>query len=269
MDGDLHILRLGYHERGNLAPLLYPVEARWVGPQVPWKVEMVRALPGALAGMVADGELDAAFVPPRALAEHGDKLGALGGWGLAGEGRSETALLLAPQRLDLLDGGEVAVSPEALGSTAEHTLRVLLAPYYGISLTLRSPEEAEYNLKGARLLYADEAAKQAASLPKGWVAEDLGVAWFVFTGLPAVWEVLAGARDLEQRKPGATEQVQALLRGSRRAAQEQQASVVDVSVRRLGLEEPRVRELFKGQTYTLGQEEQKGLARFLDLASRL
>src|SRR3954447_16855714 len=258
---DLHTLRLGSQHRAILAPLLYPIEAGWAAPQADWKVETVRALPGALAGMVLDGSLDAAFLPPQALTQHGDRLRSLGGWGLGAEGKSETALLLAPQRLDLLDGGEVSISPEAQGSTAEYILRVLLAPYYGINVTLRAPEDPEYNPKGARLLYSDEAAKQAGTLPKGWVAEDLGVAWFVLTGLPTVWEILAASRDLEERKPGAAEQVQGILRSSQRAAQEQQATVVEASARRLGLEEARVRELFTRQRYVLGQEEQKGLAR--------
>jgi predicted solute-binding protein len=266
---DLHILRLGYHDRGNLAPLLYPLEAGWVAPDSPWKLEMVRGHPEDLLSQALDGSLDAAFLPPLSLTRHGERLSPLGGWGLASEGKSETAILLAPQRLDLIDGSEVSISPAAHGSTAEHVLRILLAPYYGITLTLHAPGDTGYSPDGARLLYGDDAAKEAARLPKGWVAEDMGVAWFVLTGLSTVWEVLAMPRDLEQRKPGAIEQAQALLRNSQRAAQEQQATIVGASAKRLGLDETRVRELFKRQSYTLGQPEQKALARLLDLASRV
>jgi predicted solute-binding protein len=268
MHKDFHILRLGYHDRANLAPLLYPIKAGWVGPQSPWKLEIVNAPPAALLSQALDGSLDAAFLPPAALTRHGEQFSPLGGWGLASEGRSETAILLAPQRLDLIDGGEVSISPSAHGSTAEHLLRILVAPYYGISLTLHAPEDPGYNTNGARLLYGDEAAKEAARLPEGWVAEDLGVAWFVFTGLPTVWEMLAMPRDLEQSKPGAVEQLQALMQGSQRAGQEQQATIVDASAKRLGLAETRVKELFKRQTYTLGLAEQKTLVRFLDMVSR-
>src|SRR6476646_4798892 len=89
MHSDLHILRVGYQDRANFAPLMYPVEAGWVAPPAPWKVESVRALPGELADMVLDGGVDAAFVPPQALAQHGDELRSLGGWGLVVEGKAE------------------------------------------------------------------------------------------------------------------------------------------------------------------------------------
>jgi predicted solute-binding protein len=267
---NVHILRLGYHDRANLMPLLYPIKAGWVAPESPWSLEIVNAHPLALLDEMLDGKLDAAFLPPAALTRRGDegghgdpRLHSPGGWGLASEGRSEIAILLAPQRLDLMDGGRVAVTPGAHGSTAEHLLRILLTPYYGISLTLCQPGDPQYNPGGARLLYGDDAAKEASRIPAGWVAEDMGVAWFVFTGLPAIWEMLAVPGDLEERKPGAVEQLQALLRNSQRVGQEQQATILDASAKRLGLPEARVSELFKRQTYTLGQAEQKALVRFL------
>jgi predicted solute-binding protein len=265
---DLHILKLGYHSRANLMPLVYPIEAGWAAPQSPWEMQIVNTTPAALDARVLDGDLDAAFLPTAALAREGARISPLGGWGLASEGKSETAMLLAPQRLDLMDGGEVSISPAARGSTAEQLLRILLAPYYGIKLTLRTPEEPGYNTDGARLLYGDEAAKEAAGLPDGWVADDLGVAWFVLTGLPMVWEILAMPRDLDQRSRSAVEQLQALMRNSQRMAQEQQATVVDAAAKRLGLDETRVKELFKRQTYKLGQVEQKAVARFLDMVGR-
>src|SRR3954468_5890998 len=84
-----HILRLGYHNRANLMPLLYPIEAGWVAPDSPWKLETANATPDALTGQVLNGGLDAAFLPPAALSRHGEHLSPLGGWGLASEGKSE------------------------------------------------------------------------------------------------------------------------------------------------------------------------------------
>ena len=65
------------------------------------------------------------------------------------------------------------------------------------------------------------------------------------------------------RKPGAGEQLQGLLRLSQRTAQEQQATVVDLGARRLGIRDEEVRALFSRQKYALGEIEQKALARFL------
>jgi predicted solute-binding protein len=268
MHDDLHILRLGYYNHTNLLPLLYPIEAGWVSLESPWRVEAENAPPGALLERLLAGELDAALVAPGALAQHGSRLSPLGGWGLAVEGRAETAVLLAPKRLDMMDKGEVSIAPEAVGSTAEHLIRMLVEPYYGIELTLRMPDDTAHNMKGPRLLYGDDAAQQAAGRPKEWVAEDLGVAGYVFTGLPLVWEILAVERGLEERKAGASEQLQDLLRLSQRSAREQQATVLEVATQRLGLPQAQVKELFNRQRYTLGDPEQKGLARFLDLATR-
>jgi predicted solute-binding protein len=268
MTEDLHILRLGYHDRANLLPLLYPLKAGWTGPESPWKLEIVNETPAILLAALLDGGLDAAFVTPAAAQLHGSKIAPLGGWGLAGTGASETALLLAPQRLDLIDGSDVAITPGAAGSAAEHLLQTMLAPYYGITLNLREPGEPEYNEGGARLLYGDEAARQAGSNPKGWVAEDMGLAWWVLTGLPMVWELLCSPRDLQVKKPGAPEALQSLVRLSQRSASEQSASIVQEAASRLPLDQKRIKELFARQRYTLGQEEQKGLARFLDMAAR-
>src|SRR5437763_16482685 len=103
---NVHTLRLGYHDRANLMPLLYPIKAGWVAPQSPWSLEIANAHPTTLLDEVLGGELDAVFLPPAALTRYGDASGhghgdpplhSPGGWGLASEGRSETAILLAPQ----------------------------------------------------------------------------------------------------------------------------------------------------------------------------
>ena len=249
-------------------PLLYPLKAGWVGAESPWKLEVVNMPPAALVRALVDGELDAAFIPPFTLTQRGDRLAALGGWGLASEGVTETVLLLAPQRLDGMDGEHVAISEEAHGSTADYLLRVLLKPYYDITLALHAPGDSTYDLSGARLLYSDNAVKEAGSKAEGWVAEDLGVAGYVLSGLPTVWEMLASPRDLEKRKPGASDAIQAALKASQRAAQEQQTTILEEAATRLNLDRARVKELFARQTYTLGEKEQKGLAHFFTLASK-
>src|SRR4051794_1705912 len=86
---DLHILKLGYHSRANLLPLLYPLEAGWAAPQSPWEVQIVNAMPAALVDRMVDGTLDAALLPPVALAREGARISPLGGCGLASEGKSE------------------------------------------------------------------------------------------------------------------------------------------------------------------------------------
>src|SRR4051812_38291949 len=105
---DFHILRLGYYDHVNLLPLLHPIDAGWVSPPSPWKVELRKGTCAELEQAMQSNEVDAAFLPPLAVARHGAARVAAGGWGLAAEGRIETALLLSPERVDLMDGKDAA-----------------------------------------------------------------------------------------------------------------------------------------------------------------
>ena len=266
---DPHTLRLGYHNRANFAQLLYPLDAGWVGPESPWKLQLVHETHKALTAGLLEGDLDATFIPPAGAQRSGNKLAPLGGWGLACAGASETAILLAPRRIDLIDGEDVAIPPQEEGSTAEHLLRTLIAPYYGVTLNLRTEGEEGYDQAAARLMFGNEAIREGElAKAQGRVAEDLGLAWWILTGLPMVWELLCYRRDLEERKPGATAALQNSIRLSQRAATEQASSVLDATASTIGLKLDRVKELFARQTYTLGPNEQKGLATFLDMAGR-
>lgn len=249
-------------------PLLYPLEAGWVGPESPWKVEVVIDTPDRVLNGLLEGRIDAGLVSPVALAQHGQKLSALGGWGVVSEGISDAALLLAPQRLDLIDKSDVALSVEAQGSTAEYLLRLLLKPYYDIELSLKKDDAKGGTSEGARLLFGDRAAIEAEKRPPEWVAEDIGLAMWLLTGLPVVWELLATRRDLEARKPGAGEVLKQIVGKSQKAAQEQKATVLDETASRLGVSTDKVKEMFGRHRYSLGDKEQKGLAQFLDMASR-
>ena len=265
---DQYNLRLGYPDRADLVPIMHGLHAGWVGPESPWKLEAVSASASGLERGLTDGTLDAAFVPPLVLSQGGARLQALGGWGVACEGPSDLALLLSPQRLDLMDGSDLSLHPEAAASTAEHLLRLLLKPYYDIALNLLAPGDPGYEAKGMRLMFGDGAAREAQARPEGWFAEDMGVAWYVLTGLPTVWEILASPRDLEARKPGARAAIEDALQKSRQAAREQQSTLLDVVAQRLGWKHDRAKDFLARRRYTLGEPEQKGLARFFTLAGR-
>ncbi|MEO6456940.1 MAG: MqnA/MqnD/SBP family protein [Chloroflexia bacterium] len=267
-DTEQKTLRLGYFGRAALMPLLYPLEAGWVGAESPWKLEVAINTPSKVLDGLLMGEIDAGFVSPVALAQHGQKLAALGGWGVVSEGISSAALLLAPQRLDLMDKSDVALHPEAQGSTAEYLLRLLLKPYYDIELSLKKDGTEGHNLKEARLLYGDRAVIEAEKRAPEWVAEDVGLAMWLLTGMPVVWELMAGRRDLEERKPGAGEALKQVVANSHKSGQEQKAAVLDEAASRLGVSIDKVKEMFGRHRYTLGEKEQKGLAQFLDMASR-
>lgn len=262
-------LRLGYHNRANFAPLLYPLEVGWVGPEWPWKLQTVHGVQTELTAALVEGDLDAAFIAPADAQKWGRKLAPLGGWGLACAGAAETAILLSPRRIDLIEGENVAISPLEEGTTADQLLRTLLTPYYGVTLKLCTHGDEGYDRATARLMFGNEGIREAElARAKDAVAEDLGLAWWILNGLPMVWDMLCYRRDLEERKPGATAAFQSTLRQSQRSATEQASSVLDATSQLLSLPPNRVKELFARQTYSLGPNEQKGLALFLDMAGR-
>ncbi|HST04506.1 MAG TPA: MqnA/MqnD/SBP family protein [Chloroflexia bacterium] len=262
-------LRIGYYNRANFAPLLYPLEAGWVAPSSPWTLEIEHATPVDLLDSLLADNLDAAFVTPASAQQNGKKIAPLGGCGLAVAGAAETALFLSPKRIDFINGGDVAITPAANGSTADHLLRTLVTPYYGIKLNLHPPDSEGYDVSGPRLLFGNDAARKGAEAASaGWAVEDISLAWWIMTGLPMVWELLCYKRDLDARKPGATAALQSLMKQSQRAASEQASTVLDAAAGTLGLPPERVKALFGRQTYTLGTNEQKGLAMFLDMAGR-
>lgn len=268
--GDRHTLRLGYHKRINFAPLLYPLEAGWVNAASPWRIELVEGNHAVLQDWLLEGGLDAAFIPATAAQKWGSKITPLGGWGLTSAGITETDILLAPKRIDLIDGEAVAIPPEVAGSTADLLFRSLITPYYGITLNLLAEDDEAYEQAPSRLVFGDEAATEGEKArSQNRVAEDIGLAWWVLTGLPMVWEILCAPRSLDAGKPGASAALQNALKLSQRSATEQASTVLDAAAASAALPVARVKELFARQTYTLGTDEQKGLAKFLDMAGRL
>jgi predicted solute-binding protein len=268
MHDEAHTLRLGYPDRANYLPLTYPLVAGWAALDAPWTLEPVSGFTSRLVELLAEGELDAAFVPPAVIARGEAGLSALGGWGFACEGRVETAVLLAPNRLDQIEDGEIVLLPESAGSSAEHLLRVLMKPYYDVGLRLATPDESRAGNDAGRLVFSDSGPREASARSEPWVAEDLGVAWYVFTGAPMVWELLASSRGLEERKPGASAAIQSALERSRAVARQQDATIVALAQDRTGLPREAIKALCERQRYTLSGPEQKGLAKFLDMAAR-
>jgi len=94
--------------------------------------------------------------------------------------------------------------------------------------------------------------RQVGASPPGWVAEDLGLAWWVLTGLPMVWELLCVSRDLQARKPGAPETLQTLVRLSQRSATEQSATILQEASSRLKIDQKRIKDLFARQLFLRG-----------------
>ena len=99
-------------------------------------------------------------------------------------------------------------------------------------------------------------------------AEDLGAAWWVFSGTPMVW-ALGVLRTALLDTPDAVVAVMRAFQESRTAAREQAATVQAAAAAQAGVAETAVAALFERQTVEIGAREQGGLAAFYRHTGRL
>jgi predicted solute-binding protein len=229
------------------------------------------------------------------------------GIGLASTGPNSLAVLQSRTRPDQLDGQTIAVTPSAQDTTAAALLQVLADPFFGVNLAL-APESAGTpgdETPAPRLLSGDAAvqarlpwllyearfspstlAAEERALAKGrplptssspapapdptaaGYAEDLGAAWWVFSGTPMVW-ALGVLRSEWLQQPEAVVAVVRAFQQSRVAAREQAATVLAAAAAQARVPEPAVQALFDRQTVEIGAAEQGGLAAFYRYTGKL
>ncbi|HMA37921.1 MAG TPA: MqnA/MqnD/SBP family protein [Chloroflexia bacterium] len=294
------LLRFGYTDSIHLLPLLYPLRAGWVVP-AGLQLELVALPAAALEPALRAGDLAGALVHPLIYSRLRTTLEVMPGIGLASDGPNSYAVLQSPTRPDLLDGQTVAIDPSALESLAPALLAVLALPFFGVTLSQAAP--ASDAPLAARLLAGDAAvqarapwlryearfspsalAAEARALAKGrpapplpepqpdpataGYAEDLGAAWWVFSGTPLVW-ALGVLRTSLLERPDAVVSLVRAFQQSRTAAREQAATVRAAAAAQAGIPEPAVQAIFDRQTVEIGAPEQGGLAAFYRLTGRL
>jgi chorismate dehydratase len=291
-------LRIGYTGSAHLVPLLHPLVSGWVVP--PGRAVTWHDLPsGPLLAELDAGTLDAALVAPVAYARRRARLALLPGVGLASEGPTAAAVLHSPQRADSLDGQAIRLPAPPADDAGAALLAVLLRPYFGISAALLPPGAAvpEGRSVGADLTTGDAAiavrrpwllydaylrtipepgtpARRRRPTPvpapdpavSGYT-EDLGAAWWVLTGVPIVWAV--GVVRQQVATPDAVAALVAGFAAARRAATEQQPTILQVAAERAGLPEAALAVLLTPQTTTLGPRELGALDAYFTYTQRL
>ena len=296
-------LRFGYTGSVHLLPLLYPLEAGWAlppGRPVTWH----DLPPGEVLARLDAGTLDAALVAPVAYARRRKALELLPGVGLASEGPTAAAVLHSTVRADNLDRQAIRVPAPPTDDAGAALLAVLLRPYYSISAQLVPPDAPlpDGATEGGTLLTGDAAVaarrpwllydaylrtveppgapaqprRSAARRPvpapdpaTAGYAEDLGAAWWVLTGVPLVWAIGVVRHDLLTQAPTVADQLVAGFVAARRAATEQQPSILAAAAARVGLPEPVIAALWTPQTTTLTPREYGALDAYYTYTQRL
>ncbi|MDH4139687.1 MAG: menaquinone biosynthesis protein [Coriobacteriia bacterium] len=203
--------RLGHIQFLNCLPLYYGL----VKNDALLDVELVKAAPRDLTGMLLDGDLDIAPIPSIEYARHADRLVLLPDIAISSFGDVQSILLLAKTPVEDLDGRTVALTDTS--RTSQVLTRVLLSQRWGIS-----PEyvEAPPDLAGmlreadAALLIGDDALRAFWNQPAGLHIYDLGGEWTAWTGLPMVYAVWAVRAEFAEERPKAVQDVIDALNGS-------------------------------------------------------
>jgi predicted solute-binding protein len=299
-------LRFGYTDSIHLLPLIHPLRAGWVYP-TGLQLELVPLAPPALEQALGQGDLDGALAGPLTYARLRGGLEVMPGVGLASTGANSLAVLQSRARPDQLDGQTVAVTPSAQDTTAAALLQVLADPFFGVNLPM-APEstiapggdtppprllsgDAAVQVRRPWLLYEARfspttLAAEERALAKGrplpapanpapapdpqtaGYAEDLGAAWWVFSGTPMVW-ALGVLRGEWLQQPDAVVAVVRAFQQSRVVAREQAATVLAAAAAQAQVPEAAVQALFDRQTVEIGAAEQGGLAAFYRYTGKL
>lgn len=203
--------RLGHIQFINCLPLYYGMVKR----DVLLDVDLVRATPAKLSGMLLDGELDIAPIPSIEYARHADEFVVLPDIAISSDGEVQSILLVSQVPPQELDGRTVALA--ANSRTSQVLARILLARWWNVSpVYVEMPPDLPAMMRDAdaALLIGDEAIRTFWEPPSGLLVSDLGAEWKAFTGLPFVFAVWAVRRSFAEEDPRAVSDVARALADS-------------------------------------------------------
>ncbi len=203
--------RLGHIQFLNCLPLYYGL----VKNDVLLDVELVKAAPRDLTGMLLDGELDIAPIPAIEYARHADDLVLLPDIAISSDGEVQSILLLSKVPVEGLDGRLVALTNTS--RTSQVLTRVLLARHWGVFPEyVEMPPDIGQMMRDAdaALLIGDDALRAYWDPPADLEIYDLGAEWTAWTDLPMVYAVWAVRREFAEKRPDAVSNVAEALNGS-------------------------------------------------------
>ncbi|MGQ9525852.1 MAG: menaquinone biosynthetic enzyme MqnA/MqnD family protein [Armatimonadota bacterium] len=247
--------RLGVVSYLNSVPLAWGLTT---GPDAS-RVQAVKDVPARLAEYLHGGGLDAAIVSSIECFRNAG-VSVLRGLGIAATGEILSIRLFSSRELTRV----VKVALDSSSRSAAALTRVLFAELYGTSprFVRRQPDlDAMLSECDAALLIGDTALQTEA--PRGVDVYDLGREWYKLTGLPFVYALWGGKQECFETGLGE------LLWRSWEYGMDHLDDIALAESDRLGVSRE-LCESYLGQviTYKLGEPEEEGLYRFLELAAK-
>ncbi len=215
--------------------------------------DLVTMVPRAMAAAVETGDLDAGPLPVAEVIRLGDALRPLGDLCVASRNTALSVLLFSSKPVEDLERSRVAVTSHT--ATSIQLLRVLFADRWKLSdvnfVELDEPHDAQ-------LIIGDDALQlrlQGSGYPYSY---DLGEQWRLLTGLPFVFALWVVRRDANAALAEALEQAlcSSLVNGLKRIDEIAAARTTHY------LDEEKAASYVQNFTYTLGDEERRGMAEF-------
>jgi len=224
-------------------------------------------VPTAVNRFLVDGDVDVACISSIEYARHADELMLLPSTCVSAEGAVGSIFAISSCAFE--DVTDIWMTPQSATSVV---LVQLLHRLRGTRPTVHvldgDPTRIlDANDRAAVLLIGDEAlAARGDARFARFVFTDLGERWLAESGLPMVYAVWAVRRDAVERAPEAAAALDRLLvEGVRRFASTDDA--IDQAAVRFGIDSHSARSYFDRLSYGFGQNERKGLIRFLRLAN--
>jgi cyclic dehypoxanthinyl futalosine synthase len=224
------------------------------------RVRLDCASPSEVARQVAEDEADIGLMPVAAAASIGD-LRIMRGCAIGARGPVRSVVIVAERPIDTLDQLAVDLSSRTSILLARLVLR---GRNHGREPRLfgESPSDALAGVSGTRgaLVIGDPALAIEGRFPH---MLDLGLAWWELAGLPFVFAAWCG-------RPGAlSAEDERLLERAKQSGLSRRDAIADEHAARTGLSRASLRAYLRDAVrYELGDEERRGLERFLDEAAR-
>jgi len=252
--------RLGHIQFINCLPLYYGM----VKNDVLLDVDLVRANPAELAGMILDGELDLAPIPAIEYARHADRLVLLPDIAISSEGEVQSILLLSKVPVAELSGRTVALT--STSRTSQVLCRVLLEKRWDVRPRyVQMPPDLPAMLRDAdaALLIGDEALRAYWDTPLDVHVYDLGREWTDWTHLPMVYAVWAVRREFAEAQPEAVQAVADSLNGSLAYCRAHLDDISEYAARWEPFESDKFRSYFEALHFRYEPRYREGLKRYL------
>lgn len=259
-------LRVGHIEFLNCYPLYFGLASRaaqGVGDQAGF--ELVPGVPTDLNRMLLSGTIDFGPISSIEYARGHRQLVLSRRLSISAKGAVDSIHLVAEGPLD--EVRRIALTPQS--ATSVVLLKTILKLRYGREIEyreLREPAQEALSRGDGVLLIGDQGLEALYFPFPGRVTHDLGRAWQEWTGLPMVYAVWAARRDFVARRLPELRAVEQELVLSNRHSRERLSEVVAAAMEGSRFDGPSLDRYFSMLYYGFGEEYERGLRRFYELA---